>query len=218
MPNPHSSNVSQATHQELQTTGNKKKKNTKLHEKPTLLKGVSSSNGSKKSQQEKEDELMNLNNMVSKINFFPFFSSSIFDIEYTNQISSPATKQAIEELKQNSREHSQLRKRIGQSKQNLSNLKFWGGGMIKLHNVKDGLKQKRGEKKNLIWSTAKPGIINGAAMPEEFGELGFDIGSVSVGFHFNVISGDHCLHHFICCCGGHNGCEAVDSVRMKKGF
>lgn len=75
-----------------------------------------------KSQQQKEDELMNLNNMVSKINFFPFFSSSIFNIEYTNQISSPATKQAIEELKQNSREHSQLRKRIGQSKQNLSNL------------------------------------------------------------------------------------------------
>lgn len=67
-------------------------------------------------------QFMNLDDMVSEINFFPFFSSSVFDVEDTNQIGSPAAEQAIEELKQHSREHSQLGKRIGQCKQDLSDL------------------------------------------------------------------------------------------------
>ena len=53
---------------------------------------------------------MNLNDMVSEIGFFPFFSCSVFDIKGANQIRRPATKQAIEDLKQHAREHSQLGK------------------------------------------------------------------------------------------------------------
>lgn len=41
-----------------------------------------------------------LNDMVPEINFFSFFSCSVFNIEHTNEISSPATQQAIEELEE----------------------------------------------------------------------------------------------------------------------
>ena len=41
-------------------------------------------------------------------------------------------------------------------------------------------------------------------MPEECGELGFGVGMVAVGLHFDIVSGDHCFHDFIsCCCGSH---------------
>lgn len=39
-----------------------------------------------------------LNDMVSEINFLPFFSGSVLHIESANKISCPATHQAIEDL------------------------------------------------------------------------------------------------------------------------
>lgn len=53
--------------------------------------------------------------MVSEINFLPFFPCPVFYIEYANEISGPAPKQPIEELKEDPGEHPQLGKRIRQS-------------------------------------------------------------------------------------------------------
>lgn len=64
----------------------------------------------------------NLNNMVSEINFFPFFSGSILHIENANEVGSPAPQNSIEELEENSRRHSQLREWVGQRQQHLSYL------------------------------------------------------------------------------------------------
>lgn len=41
-----------------------------------------------------------LNDMVSEISLFSFFSSSVFDIKNANKISSPTSHQSIEDLKQ----------------------------------------------------------------------------------------------------------------------
>ena len=65
---------------------------------------------------------LNLNDVVSEINFFSLFSGSVFNIKYANEVSSPATQQAVEELKKYARKHSQLGKRVWQRKQNLSHL------------------------------------------------------------------------------------------------
>lgn len=51
---------------------------------------------------------MYLDDMVSEINFLTFFSGSVFNVEDANEVSSPASQQAVEELKQNARQHSQL--------------------------------------------------------------------------------------------------------------
>lgn len=41
--------------------------------------------------------------MISEINFFSFFSGSVFYIEHANEICCPATKQAVEELEKYAR-------------------------------------------------------------------------------------------------------------------
>ena len=41
--------------------------------------------------------------MIPEINLFPLFSSSILNIKNTYKVSSPASQQAIKQLKQNSR-------------------------------------------------------------------------------------------------------------------
>lgn len=48
--------------------------------------------------------------MVPEINLLSFFPGSVLHIENADDISSPATHQAVEELKHNSRHHTQLRK------------------------------------------------------------------------------------------------------------
>jgi hypothetical protein len=52
----------------------------------------------------------NLDDMVPEINFFPFFSGSVFYIEHANEICCPAPQQPVEELKEYARQHSQLGK------------------------------------------------------------------------------------------------------------
>lgn len=69
-------------------------------------------------------QLINLNDMVSKVNFFSFLSGSVLHIKHTYEISSPAPHEAIEELEDNSRHHSQLWKWVGQREKNLCNLHF----------------------------------------------------------------------------------------------
>lgn len=92
MPNPHSSNVSQAVHQELQTTF--KKKTATMLFKLTLNKDscyiIILIN---------KNKLNYLDDMIPEINFFPFFSGSIFNIKYANEISSPTTQNSIKQLK-----------------------------------------------------------------------------------------------------------------------
>lgn len=61
------------------------------------------------------DCIAHLNDMVSEINFLPFFPCPVFYIEYANEIGGPAPKQPIEELKEDPGEHPQLGKWIRQS-------------------------------------------------------------------------------------------------------
>jgi len=65
---------------------------------------------------------LDLDDMVPEIKFFSLFSGSVFNVEGANEVSSPATQQAVEELKKGARKHSQLGKRVRQRKQNLSHL------------------------------------------------------------------------------------------------
>ena len=52
----------------------------------------------------------NLDDMVPEIKFLSLFSGSVFNVECANEVSSPATQQAVEELKKSARKHSQLGK------------------------------------------------------------------------------------------------------------
>ena len=60
--------------------------------------------------------------MVFETNILFLLSASILNIEHTDQISSPASKQPIENLKNDSREHAQLRERVWQCQEHLGNL------------------------------------------------------------------------------------------------
>jgi len=53
---------------------------------------------------------LNLDDMVPEVEFFSLFSGSVFNVECANEVSSPATQQAVEELKKGARKHSQLGK------------------------------------------------------------------------------------------------------------
>lgn len=69
-----------------------------------------------------ERESTHLNHMVSKINFFSLLSSSVLNIKYAYEISSPTPHQPIKQLKENSRQHPQLRERVRQREKHLGHL------------------------------------------------------------------------------------------------
>ena len=49
---------------------------------------------------------LNLDDMVPEINFLFLFSGSVFNVECANEVSGPATQQAVEDLKECARKHS----------------------------------------------------------------------------------------------------------------
>lgn len=53
---------------------------------------------------------INLDNMVPEIYFLSFFPGSVLYIENTDEISSPASHQAIKELEKDARGHPKLGK------------------------------------------------------------------------------------------------------------
>ena len=59
-------------------------------------------------KKEEEKKSIYLNYMVPKIHFFSLLSGSVLNIEYTNEVSSPAPHQPIKQLESDSRCHPQL--------------------------------------------------------------------------------------------------------------
>lgn len=45
--------------------------------------------------------MINLNNMVSEIDFFTLFSGSVLDVENADEVGRPAAHHAVKQLKQN---------------------------------------------------------------------------------------------------------------------
>lgn len=76
----------------------------------------------KKNEKKKIKETNNLNDMVFEANVLFLLSASVLYVEYTDEISSPASKESVENLKQDAWKHTHLREWIGQSQENLSNL------------------------------------------------------------------------------------------------
>lgn len=62
--------------------------------------------------------------MVLEADIFFFFSTSVLNVENTDQISSPASQNTIKNLEYDAWKHAQLGERVRQSEQNLSNLFF----------------------------------------------------------------------------------------------
>lgn len=56
----------------------------------------------------------NLNDMVFEANILFLFSAPVLNVQNANQISSPTTKQTIEDLEYDAWKHSKLRERIWQ--------------------------------------------------------------------------------------------------------
>lgn len=60
--------------------------------------------------------------MVLEVDVFFLLSASVLNVENTDEISSPASQNAIKDLEYYAWKHTQLRERVWQSQQNLSNL------------------------------------------------------------------------------------------------
>lgn len=63
-----------------------------------------------------------LNNMVLEANTFFLLAASVLDVEDADEVSSPATDQAVEYLENDAGDHSQLGEGVGECKQHLRNL------------------------------------------------------------------------------------------------
>lgn len=144
--------------------------------------------------------------MVSKVSFLSLLPESIFKIKWSDEISRPTSHQPIQQLKQNSRHHSQLRKRIWQRKKDLSHLfskqKFKPTNKKKISIHFNWLRHyilKTINCLNLVWSTAEPSIVSRTAMPKELGELGFHVVRL-IGLailHFHIVPHYHRLRHLV---------------------
>lgn len=94
MPSPRSSSAFQGAHQEPQTTtwsGTPCEKPVNILQKQEGM------------EIRLKIDQWNLDDMVPEINFFSFFSGSVFYVEHANEICCPAPQQAVEELKEYAR-------------------------------------------------------------------------------------------------------------------
>lgn len=60
--------------------------------------------------------------MVSEVYFLPLLPRPILNIQYADQVSSPASQQTIEKLEEDARGHAQLGERVWQGEKNLCHL------------------------------------------------------------------------------------------------
>lgn len=125
----------------------------------------------KKKEKKKIKETNNLNDMVFEANVLFLLSASVLYVEYTDEISSPASKESVENLKQDAWKHTHLREWIGQSQENLSNLYNTRANIKKdcsfFHSAEWELLKLGCPGWYLIGSAAEPGIPSGATMPEK---------------------------------------------------